>query len=108
MTHYTRAFNKSDRKQNDKDAIAECRSYLSTPVWEALLYEMGRAYEAGTAQACLQIAVATEFVGIRGYPFHALARCYFLPAYRAWMLSGDDPIELDADHFPIYPKDKAG
>lgn len=84
----------------DKKAVADAKVYLGD-TWAQLMYEMGRAAERGTAQAFQDINNALGFVGVQGYPVHALGRTYMLKAYREWMHGGDDPVMTDEKGFEI-------
>lgn len=108
MSHYTRRFDKPDRKQNDADALQECRDYLGPKAWEAVLFEAGRAdgYDAanGGHAGWVMMTRALAFCGVRGYPVHAIGRAYCLEGYRSWMADGKDAVATDAEGFPIEAK----
>jgi len=106
MTHYTIRFDGPDRKKNDLNAIAETERYLGAKGWAACMFEMGRVNGCGTAEAVIGINSALAIIGVQGYPVHALARKYYPHAYKLWMESGDDPVMLDAEFFPLEKDDE--
>jgi hypothetical protein len=104
MSHYTMSYKGLSPVEADAKALADTRDYLGPKAWEALLFEVGRAngYDAanGGHAGWAQILIALSFCGVQGYPVHAIGRCYCLEAYKDWMVSGDEPVAVDAKGFP--------
>lgn len=98
-------YNGPDRKANDAKAIKDTRTYLGPKSWEALLFELGKVNQAGTAAAFQQISNVLGFIaGVQGYPVHAIGREYCLEAYRAWMHEGGEDFLTDEQGFLIREK----
>lgn len=97
------------REEADTKAVDDTKFYLGVDGWAALMFEMGQAYAIGTAEAFQSINMSLAFCGVQGFPVHALGRKYMLPAYRAWMHSGKDPVMTDDKGYalPEAPKDGA-
>ena len=107
MSHYTRNYAEfKTREEKDRQAILDIQEYVgrTSQAWEIILVECGKAEALGTAEAFQSINMALGmFVGVEGYPVHALGRKYCPTAYRAWMLSdvGGKPVPLDDQNFPL-------
>lgn len=102
MSHYNTSYKHlATREEKDAQAIKDIKEYATEKMWDLILVECGRAQERGTAGAFQSINFALNFVGIQGYPIHAVGRSYCLTAYRAWMHDGDKPVMTDDKGFPI-------
>lgn len=97
-----------DRKENDKRAISDSKDWLSShfkegwDMWEQILVLCGETNQVGTSDAFQSLNVQLSFVGIMGYPVHAIGRKYCPEAYRHWM-THDGYCELDSEGFQVEP-----
>lgn len=96
MSHYNTDYKGLPRGEADKKAIQDIRDYLSQEQWDCFMQGVG-----DPKMTIKGLNFAFGFVGVQGYPFHAFCRKYVLDKYRAWMASGDDPVQTDAQGFTI-------
>lgn len=94
MSHYTQSYAGLSRKEADDRAIEDAKDYLSDRQWQTVL----ALCEGGSIGA---LDFGLSIAGVRGYPFHAIARRYCLAAYREWMHSGDDAVLTDDEGFAL-------
>ena len=97
MTHHNVSYKSiTDRKERDRRAIQDTIEYLGQDRWELLL-------EIIKTDSISTINMTMGFIGVSGYPFHAICRAYRLEDYRAWMASSDggNPVQTDAEGFTL-------
>lgn len=102
MSHYTIRYTNGSREELDEKAISDMKEYLTEKQWDAFMQ-----IAASSDVDIDQLNFYFGMVGVKGRPFHAFCRKYFLDKYLVWMRTGEDPQLMDDRGFHIEPKEGA-
>lgn len=100
MTHYDVSYKGLDRVTADKKAIKDIFLYVGDTEKMQVIIDLAKACRTAKEVQALNMSLAM-FLGVSGYPFHALARKYCLAAYREWMHDGTDSVPTDEEGFSL-------